>query len=1119
MTQYNSLHKGKQVDLAISQVLEGVTKSQLFKSDIGFITSSASGTIEELEVSPLDIELVDGDLLSIYQNDLGLSLDAKVSLNGVSSLPPGSTQIPVTKRDGDPLIGDLEQGDPLYLGGISLASRLNNINNTIGSLSGQISDQSGAIIASLTVGGVAFLNQEYAITDNTTQLEIDPLMWDLEQGDILFVRDRDSLDLITMEVGADAFVGDTTITLEDPVNFTASEGDVVSLAAESFASRMIVIDNSIDLLNSEVQEFDGRIDLVESGLQANSNEISLYSSRITDLENDRDQAFSRLTLTENSIDQLVVDVGDNYSQITQTAGRISTLIERGLGTSKITRTSSSVSQESNIPVESTRFSLYEGDQVIFIDADQGTEFYRTVQVDTPSGSTNIHINSDIPELSGHSSVVLDTKFVRSKFTQQANLLSNTISELGVLEADLSQAQDDLSTLTSDFTQTASSLESSIVSTQLSSAIGRITSSLDGTYNELTVVDLEAILQDGDELHIVNQATNNVYKVIVDGRTQPGAQVTVSLDDDYALETEGTSYVLLRLSKVSSNISQTLDNIELSLNQISNLDGRVSSNESAITLQQDEINLRVTETQYRDDLAGQSLGLIDSVDGNTITLVNPLTFDLFKGDRILIREESGQWDFEILDADALAGTNGLVIEGNAEDYSTGFSTVMLDKAGPKTVGSQLTVFLDSIEADTNLFKHSSFDGDIDGQGRLDLGGDPYGTMGWALGMDSDNNAILVTHNIYARGIIQGDNLEIDTNQSKIDLGNIKMRGESDGYIQMGGTSGGDPNLTIGPGLAFATLDPESQVMDEDYPDEIGIDTDPSFGVRIKVLSPKSLANSSLPIIFTCDVEFDLVEGDPEHILELRVQGRPSGTSFWETVASTTTEEDQPVSLTGDVTPYEDVRLYIRFATDGDHTVDIKNMNFAQYNPRTVIREDGIYMTVAPGIIINMLSGGGGGAAGGGTAPTVTRDTLGIDEDDEVTFAKVITTNGAEFGDDVTISGDLFATNKHFRIPDKDNPGSTITYSSLEGNQNAVFFSGHVRGSKHAIIELPREWRWLVDLESLVVNLTCRLGHSNLAYEINPDRNQVDVFELNGLNFHASYIIIGTRKDIEPLQVYS
>jgi len=415
-------------------------------------------------------------------------------------------------------------------------------------------------------------------------------------------------------------------------------------------------------MSGQITLIEGQLDAHESQIILNSNEITLYSGKIADLEGDRDETFSRLTLTENQITSLVSEVGDNYSQITQTAGRIETLIERGLGTSKVTKTTANVSG-TNIPVLATRFTLYPDDDIILVDAHQGTEYFRKVAILTSQGSTNIHIDQPVTDLPAGSSVILDAKFLRSSLVQQADSLTSTISDLSDLQGDLTQAEGDITFLQSELTQTVNSLTSSIVSTQLSTSIGRITYSLNGTYDQITITDLEAVLQQGDDLYIVNQNNNTAVKVTVGAYRSPGAEVLVPLDDFYALQTTGTSYVLLRLSYFSSNFSQALDQIELSLTQVENLDGRVTSaetsitlqqgeinliitdvenldgrvtqNETAITLQQGEINLRVTEELYREDLAGQSLGLIQSVLGSVITLAQPLTLDLYEGDRLLI----------------------------------------------------------------------------------------------------------------------------------------------------------------------------------------------------------------------------------------------------------------------------------------------------------------------------------------------------------------------------------------------------------------------------------------------------------------------------------------------------
>jgi len=215
MTQYISHYQGATVDQAVRKVLEGVTKQSLFKSDIGWIDSNLSGTITELVTTPIEIELVDGDRLSLYSNDLATSFDCVVDSGG-SPLSPGTTLIPVKALDETPFEGIFEPGDIIYLQGISLATRLNTILNIIDGLSGDLNNQSAAIVFNLSAGGIATLNQDYLSSSNTTELSVSPLLMGLAQGDIIFVRDRISLELVTMEVATDLDQGDILIPLVAP---------------------------------------------------------------------------------------------------------------------------------------------------------------------------------------------------------------------------------------------------------------------------------------------------------------------------------------------------------------------------------------------------------------------------------------------------------------------------------------------------------------------------------------------------------------------------------------------------------------------------------------------------------------------------------------------------------------------------------------------------------------------------------------------------------------------------------------------------------------------------------------------------------------------------------------
>lgn len=124
--------------------------------------------------------------------------------------------------------------------------------------------------------------------------------------------------------------------------------------------------------------------------------------------------------------------------------------------------------------------------------------------------------------------------------------------------------------------------------------------------------------------------------------------------------------------------------------------------------------------------------------------------------------------------------------------------------------------------------------------------------------------------------------------------------------------------------------------------------------------------------------------------------------------------------------------------------------------------------------------------------------------------------------LNIVGHLFATQKSFYIDNKDIPGKHLIYGALEGPQNDVFIRGRVQKKSTSVkISLPSEWIWLVDENTITVQLTQREFYQNLLVT-NVKNNCVSIKNISTskkskkeLNF--DYIIIGERKDVERLQV--
>lgn len=129
------------------------------------------------------------------------------------------------------------------------------------------------------------------------------------------------------------------------------------------------------------------------------------------------------------------------------------------------------------------------------------------------------------------------------------------------------------------------------------------------------------------------------------------------------------------------------------------------------------------------------------------------------------------------------------------------------------------------------------------------------------------------------------------------------------------------------------------------------------------------------------------------------------------------------------------------------------------------------------------------------------------------SRFVNVTGDTMSGNLTINGTLSATVKSFNIVHPTQEGKRLVYGVLEGNEHAVFVRGR---SQSKVIELPEEWRGLVDPSSITVQLTA-IGNAKTYYFKGCKDNKVYVGS-SGLNWKYDYfyLIHATRVDVEPLQ---
>jgi hypothetical protein len=162
-------------------------------------------------------------------------------------------------------------------------------------------------------------------------------------------------------------------------------------------------------------------------------------------------------------------------------------------------------------------------------------------------------------------------------------------------------------------------------------------------------------------------------------------------------------------------------------------------------------------------------------------------------------------------------------------------------------------------------------------------------------------------------------------------------------------------------------------------------------------------------------------------------------------------------------------------------------------------------------------------------SVYRWVQGIDNSDGDKF-KIGRGNDWAIGEDITIttSGEVgigttspsakLEVNGHFAATTKsfiiDNPktGGKLQYGVVESDQHSVL----VRGKNDTeTIELPEEWEWLVDGDSVTVDLTS-IGQIQQLFVISQDNKTIKIGGL-ATNGKYNYTVYGERKDVEKLEV--
>jgi hypothetical protein len=132
------------------------------------------------------------------------------------------------------------------------------------------------------------------------------------------------------------------------------------------------------------------------------------------------------------------------------------------------------------------------------------------------------------------------------------------------------------------------------------------------------------------------------------------------------------------------------------------------------------------------------------------------------------------------------------------------------------------------------------------------------------------------------------------------------------------------------------------------------------------------------------------------------------------------------------------------------------------------------------------------------------------------SRTLTVNGStNITGSLDVTGAFTAQTKSFKIQHQVQTDKSLVYGVLEGPEHAVYVRGKLTNAN--IIQLPDEWEWLVDEDTITVQLTPIGSHQKLYVESTNSKYitiAIDGFFTKNINCY--YLAHATRKDVAPLQ---
>ena len=113
--------------------------------------------------------------------------------------------------------------------------------------------------------------------------------------------------------------------------------------------------------------------------------------------------------------------------------------------------------------------------------------------------------------------------------------------------------------------------------------------------------------------------------------------------------------------------------------------------------------------------------------------------------------------------------------------------------------------------------------------------------------------------------------------------------------------------------------------------------------------------------------------------------------------------------------------------------------------------------------------------------------------------------------VDSEGNIQANSKSFLVPHQSKEGYNLRHVSVEGPEHGVYFRGTTSSSE---ISYPDYWEWLVDFDTVTVQITSRCGDE--IYVGSVDDKSV---KINNVTCEFDYVVYGERRDILRFDIES